>query len=1023
MRVIAAFGMTLLCASLVGCSFFEDNPYAEFIVGKVNEDTAQTDAVILVGHPQVIARETLLNDRIRKVKHLDDLILKSENKTFEPQIKRDLAVVESFVFRLGVAFNPAVGNAFQRSEELEKLRNEIEVLKFENRKNELERLSKANPSDDALNPSNETPQGTTVTDADVKAIKDQLDAIITKANALLDELVKEGAVGKQARDAGLKSTPEEHFQDLNAYRALLRHRQTALRLDDVHDKNGYTLYRLQLDATILPGQIKNRYGVLDFEVEPVKATDRQIRKLYEGLLLSLMDKGGVFLPDARRQVPPGVLTEWERTQSELIANEILERLTFSLDDRRELILFVYKGDGPVTRTLFFGTDGESLIDLMKRPSEYIQKRSEAVGERNAALEQARQEHGAASRPPENATKEILDEYGKRYKAAEERIANLEKLNMAQPAITAEYLFKQSTLDPTTCDLLPGPKVQDADIKKAVRAAGQIKAAFRSISVAEVFIASFRRNADKKTKALLNKIEGRWNDAAMLSNEILAQAETSDSSGAAKECYEIPGDDVPDTFINAVTREIKKSKIDEERKKCAEAVDKNTSKADQQKQIEACEVEKVKVWGGEAFTYQAQPTKRVQRLSTLASAVNSMQSAFSLAATIPNSGLGINAGASASKNAVGMASAVERSPLVIGYVDRQPAAATSAEKATRFGYLFGPTAILNPQTNQLEYQHLPDSHAVFADISVPGWWPELELSVRTAWAKNWHQGSTILQNGKTTRTIRRDLRPRRSAFDDLLSFLTMDDLSNSLTAAFIDDVTPDRVSSCSGVVTFLVSGVNLWRDPMAYLRGMKHSDLRVLPSMEGIAVSFDLSSLPPRPDQTYVDKLTVWTGVGKAEPKATETTNISIIDTRDGRPCPSYGGTNSAALVDTDNSRIVGGQAANVKVNLKTAMPAAARSVQVATQLIPVGETAQAPQISNQTQVTPGRFYEAQMTLNAPARLGAAALNGASVRIGLEYTLSDGGSKQYVWADKAAVFYKDANASKLEIATSTISGLG
>jgi hypothetical protein len=87
--------------------------------------------------------------------------------------------------------------------------------------------------------------------------------------------------------------------------------------------------------------------------------------------------------------------------------------------------------------------------------------------------------------------------------------------------------------------------------------------------------------------------------------------------------------------------------------------------------------------GRVRTYQVQPTARTQRLSTLSSAVNSMQAAFSLAATLPAHGVGLTAGASAARTAVGMAEAVEQSPIIVGYADRHAAWTVGTENTEAF----------------------------------------------------------------------------------------------------------------------------------------------------------------------------------------------------------------------------------------------------------------------------------------------------------------------------------------------------
>ena len=65
-------------------------------------------------------------------------------------------------------------------------------------------------------------------------------------------------------------------------------------------------------------------------------------------------------------------------------------------------------------------------------------------------------------------------------------------------------------------------------------------------------------------------------------------------------------------------------------------------------------------------------------------------------------------------------------------------------SARFGYVFGPKAVLNTKDNRLEYRHQAGSYPVFADITVPSWWPAIRLNVRSAWAGNWHEGTEVLK---------------------------------------------------------------------------------------------------------------------------------------------------------------------------------------------------------------------------------------------------------------------------------------
>ena len=91
MRIVTTGALALLLG-LAGCSLFDDNPYSGFSVGEVDESGPEREAVILVGDPQVISRETLINDRLREVAHIEELLSESKNQRFTPQVLRDLSV-------------------------------------------------------------------------------------------------------------------------------------------------------------------------------------------------------------------------------------------------------------------------------------------------------------------------------------------------------------------------------------------------------------------------------------------------------------------------------------------------------------------------------------------------------------------------------------------------------------------------------------------------------------------------------------------------------------------------------------------------------------------------------------------------------------------------------------------------------------------------------------------------------------------------------------------------------------------
>ncbi len=297
MKIATQSLIILLSVTLTSCAWFKPNPYANFSVGDVDEDGPDTEATILVGDPQVISRETLINDRLRESEHIDDLLKESRTLKFEPQIFRDIKVVNAFASQLGVSFDPSIGSAFNRQEGIADISTEIEMLKLRNQLNQLQQLVNTDPSNQLLNPTTKEPKETDPTQN--QATKPNTDALtstakekegtLIKLNAVVNTLLSTAAdkLQEKARGSQLSSSPEEHFEDLNAYRARLRQRQAEINLDDVHDTVGNTLYRLQLNATVLPGEIKNKYGVLDFAVTGSEVSERDLILTYANWISAL----------------------------------------------------------------------------------------------------------------------------------------------------------------------------------------------------------------------------------------------------------------------------------------------------------------------------------------------------------------------------------------------------------------------------------------------------------------------------------------------------------------------------------------------------------------------------------------------------------------------------------------------------------------------------------------------------------------------------------------------------------------
>lgn len=289
-------------------------------------------------------------------------------------------------------------------------------------------------------------------------------------------------------------------------------------------------------------------------------------------------------------------------------------------------------------------------------------------------------------------------------------------------------------------------------------------------------------------------------------------------------------------------------------------------------------------------YEVGPIELAERRSTVASAAHSFEAAVALAAALPNAGVGIDAGLGYMQAVSGKVDALERLPLVIGFANEGGVMATEGEipptanphdefNPARFGWLFGPRMQVNEREKKLELIHRPANYKVSADLSVPGWWPHIDLGVQTAWIGNWNPGAGMFREcdageaavcSTNYRRIRVPIPASMETFNGLTEFVLRARgriLPNQPT---IVRVYPSTLSACAKDIRFVIEGSNLWRTPQVYLGGVELDEPRVLPNMRGLSASanidkfFALSAGQDRKESDSTDlELTVATRDGVA----------------------------------------------------------------------------------------------------------------------------------------------------------------
>lgn len=274
------------CAALSTISFAsgcgEDGPFS-LTITHVNEHGPQRNAVIAISDPQIYTRERMLNDREDEINFLKEELKAINTKNFTPRLKRDLDELVEIVGALSVKFNPVAGANIEQASQIADLKNDIEIERLQNL---LKDVKKNNTPADAgaVTDSSATAASTSTDTLATQSLSDLTTSLAGLLKSLEDaQTARNGKLGRPDLRANsvTEATPSEEFRDKMAYRNEIVSALEQAQLDDRHDLNGNALYRLQLKATVFPGQVKDKYGVARLTIlPPLFDDDAAVSRLY-----------------------------------------------------------------------------------------------------------------------------------------------------------------------------------------------------------------------------------------------------------------------------------------------------------------------------------------------------------------------------------------------------------------------------------------------------------------------------------------------------------------------------------------------------------------------------------------------------------------------------------------------------------------------------------------------------------------------------------------------------------------------
>ena len=794
------------------------NPYALFL-NSVNLDAVQQTGVIQFTDPKLYKREALINERKNERSYLIGLLEASEKPEFEfkPEIVRELEVIQAFSATAGLKFDPAAAANFQRDTEVAELKQQIELTRLEmqiaqlRRDAELQKIQlsqQTQPSGPAGQPGQggAGPVTSNIQPPDPQALIAEIEKLRTKLETRLAAIVP-----PPKKSSGVAG-PIDKFNDLAAYRSVLKSAINAVSLDELHDKDGNSLFRVQLRSTVLPGSKDhlNPLGILRMEIGAPDLDSTTVRELYlEWLLhvnrsLNSVPEPGLALGDRRMRTSPGLTTLGDGGELYIVTLLELPKLGFKDDEASEKCGGVRTterspGDCWYVRVAapVLGHDGLSFAD---------------------ALDQTTQFPGRNSGLLMGARRSLVSK------------SDFEQKPVASQAFTLDGNCTRFT------PLTGGPPKLARDDRpgEAGLAPDQALVLSRSVHGWWPYVSA--------VVGFLSEIDFGENDsermiALQLTRSLDRVRQVRDAAGAflvavAAENPACTGKlltaasvTVPPTFETLITGFVPRATV-----------------------------------------YDVAPTERVQRISTVARAADAVALAAAVAGQLPTYGLGLSGNFAYSRTATGKADAIERAPLVVGFAEPGQIG-NGKPQYPAFGWLLGPQVSVDPEKQALVLTQRIKPYDLYADLSLPGWWPYFRLTAYTAWAPDWQTTENGATAKVTPQALKRELRVpmdhNTADMDGLTTLLLAKITGQRIAYPSISSIEPRKLSACAEDIQFQIRGENIWRASLVHVGGLaiRDADIDVLPDMRGILAKINVRDIPKIVFGSNI--VTVWTKDGPA----------------------------------------------------------------------------------------------------------------------------------------------------------------
>jgi len=809
------FSLVSVAASmlLAACT----NPYA-LKLNSINMEAEQQAGVIQFTDPKLYKREALINERKGERTYLNKLLDKTESDDFkiEPEIVRELETLRAFSASLGLKVDPAAGANFQRDTEIAELKHQYELTRLDMQLSQLKRdaellkdqlAKQQTPLQQVGTPSSNTPVTSAVTAPDAAALISTIDALRGK----LEDRLKAADVPPPRKTTGLAG-PIDIFNDISAYRDVLKSAINAASLDELHDKDGNSLFRVQLRATVLPPNkdYLDTLGVLRMEVGRPTLSAEDKRQLYLKWLLhvnrnlNLVPDPGNPVEEQRIRTSPGLVTMGQIGDLYEITFLELPKLRLKAPDkaqaepqckgvqqaqrRPDLCWYVRIATPPMS------PNGVTLAQLLDMTVQFPERGTGTLLGAHKSLKEAKDFTGTS----------IPDAV---FRLGADCVAFTSAASSTTVLQRSDNRNRKGT---TPTDAL----AQARSVRTWWPYVSAIVGFLTEIDFGNDAVAQSIPNQLSQT---LDKFRSVHEAAGAFLTEVAAKNPVCKAQILTPAIAVVPP--IFGTIIDSIATRV--------------------------------------------AVYDVAPTERVQRISTAARAADAISLAAAVAGQLPSFGIGASGNFAYSRTATGKADALERVPLVVGFAEPRT---NTNESMPSFGWLLGPQVSLDPETQSLVLNQRVKPYDLYADLSLPGWWPYFELTTYTAWAPEWRSaknGATV--TGAALKRIVRIPMEHNGADLDGLTTLLLAKSTGEQRVAYpnILSIEPRVVSACADTIKFQVRGENIWRASLVHVGGLaiKDANIEVLPDMRGVLVSVPTKDIPKIIDGANI--VTIWTKDGPA----------------------------------------------------------------------------------------------------------------------------------------------------------------